>query len=177
VKRGLSLRELARRANVSPSLLSAVERGVGEPSISSLRRMAEALEVSIFYLLDEREDGKHPAGRSLQEQIVRREDRRRVTLPHSGLSYELLCPDTKRRSEVWIATLEPGATTGDGLRGHMSEEFMLIISGQTELEYGDEKVILGEGDSIYIDGSVPHCMRALGPTPLVFLSVLTPPVL
>jgi mannose-6-phosphate isomerase-like protein (cupin superfamily) len=54
---------------------------------------------------------------------------------------------------------------------------MLIISGRTELEYGDEKLILEANDSIYLDGTVPHRMRALGEKPLVFLSVLSPPVL
>lgn len=174
----MSLRKLAEAAGLSPSLVSQIERGKSEPSISSLRKLAEALSVSIFYLLDERGEGKgDERARSIASQVVRRSERRRVTLPHSGLRYELLCPDVTGRMEAWLGTLEPGAATADTARGHLSDEFMLIISGSTELEYGDEKLTLEADDSIYLDGTVSHRMRALGEKPLVFLSVLSPPVL
>ena len=174
----MSIRKLADAAGLSPSLVSQIERGKSEPSISSLRKLAEALSVSIFYLLDEHgEDTSAQVERSIASRVVRHGERRRVTLPHSGLRYELLCPDVSGRMEAWIATLEPGAATGDAARGHFSDEFMLIISGSTELQYGDEKLILEAQDSIYLDGTVPHRMRALGEKPLVFLSVLSPPVL
>lgn len=176
--RGMSVRKLAEAAGLSPSLVSQIERGKSEPSISSLRKLAEALSVSIFYLLDERaDDANGPEERSIASRIVRHDERRRVTLPHSGLRYELLCPDVSGRMEAWLGTLEPGAATGDAARGHLSDEFMLIISGTTELEYGDEKLVLETNDSIYLDGTVSHRMRVLGDKPLVFLSVLSPPVL
>lgn len=174
----MSVRKLAEAAGLSPSLVSQIERGKTEPSISSLRKLAEALTVSIFYLLDERSDeAEAQAERSITSRVVRRGERRRVTLPHSGLRYELLCPDMSGRMEAWIGTLEPGAATADTSRGHLSDEFMLIISGSTELEYGDEQLVLEADDSIYLDGTVPHRMRALDDKPLVFLSVLSPPVL
>lgn len=177
-KRGLSVRKLAELAGLSPSLVSQIERGRTEPSISSLRKLAEALSVSIFYLVDEHvEEPGSDAPRTIAGGVVRRAERRRVALPHSGLRYELLCPDVSRRMEAWMATLEPGATTADTARGHLSDEFMLIVSGSAELEYGDERLILEPDDSIYLDGTVSHRLRALGDKPLVFLSVLSPPVL
>jgi transcriptional regulator with XRE-family HTH domain len=172
---GLSLRQLADRAGVSPSLISQVERGVTDPSISSLRRIAEALDVSIFYLLGEA-NGAPPRPR-LEGSIVRSTRRRRVLLPDSGLEYELLCPDVDRQMEVWIGRLEPGAATADTPRGHAGEELMLVLSGRMELEYGGEVVELGPDDSIYIDGTTPHRHRAVGEQPLIFLSALTPPIL
>lgn len=176
--RGISVRELARRAGISPSLVSQVERGLTEPSISSLRRIAEALDVSIFSLLEET-DGRADDNRrrSVDSRIVRTGQRRRVSLPHSGLRYELLSPDVPLRMEAWIAMLEPGASTGDTKRGHPGEEFMHVLSGGAELEYGDEAVTLRESDSVHVDGSIPHRLTALGNRRLVFLSVLTPPVL
>jgi transcriptional regulator with XRE-family HTH domain len=176
-QRGLSLRELASKSGLSPSLVSQVERGISEPSISSLRKIAEALDVSIFYLLDDRPGLQDSPGESITKQVVRRGDRRRLTLPSSGLRYELLCPDTERNMEAWIATLQPGVATGDTLRGHPSEEFLLVLSGTMELEYGGETVLLEEGDSVYYDGREPHRLWARGDTPLRMLSVLSPPVL
>jgi transcriptional regulator with XRE-family HTH domain len=175
LQKKLSLRQLADRVGLSPSLISQVERGVTDPSISSLRRIAEALDVSIFYLLG---GGNGAAARpSMEGSIVRSTSRRRVLLPDSGLEYELLCPDVDRQMEVWIGRLEPGAATADAPRGHAGEELMLVISGRMELEYGGEIVELGPDDSIYIDGSTPHRHRAIGDEPLVFLSALTPPIL
>jgi transcriptional regulator with XRE-family HTH domain len=171
----LSLRELGERAGVSASLLSQVENGRIDPSISSLRRIAEALDVSIFYLLEDgRDDGR---GAPIDRAIVRAGDRRRVLLEQSGLEYELLCPDVDRRMEVWIGHLAPNSATGDSRRGHAGEELMLVLAGRMGVEYGSDVAVLERGDSIYIDGTVPHRMRALGDEPLTFLSALTPPVL
>ena len=177
-RRGLSLRDLTRQTGLSASLLSQIERGVTEPSISSLRKIAEALGTSIFYLIDDTPAaGAEAEARALADQVVRRADRRRLTLPHSGLRYELLCPDVSGRMEAWLATLEPGAATGEAARGHLSDEFMLVLAGSAELDYGGQTVVLEAEDSIYLDGTVAHRLRALGDRPLVFLSVLSPPVL
>jgi transcriptional regulator with XRE-family HTH domain len=171
----LSLRELGVRAGVSASLISQVENGRIDPSISSLRRIAEALDVSIFYLL---EDGSEPRrGAPIERAVVRVDHRRRVLLPDSGLEYELLCPDVDRSMEVWIGHLAPGSATGESRRGHSGEELMLVVSGRMEVEYGADTTVLDRGDSIYLDGTIPHRMRALGDEPLIFMSALTPPVL
>lgn len=175
-QRGLSLRAAAKVTGLSPSLLSQIERGITEPSISSLRKIAEALGVSIFYLIDDSPQTGSDE-RQLEGQVVRPAERRRVTLPHSGLRYELLCPDVSGRMEAWLGILEPGAATGEAARGHLSDEFMLVMSGTAELEYGDEKTVLEADDSIYLDGTVAHRLRTLGDRPLCFLSVLSPPVL
>jgi mannose-6-phosphate isomerase-like protein (cupin superfamily) len=166
---------LGGRAGVSASLISQVENGRIDPSISSLRRIAEALGVSIFYLLEDGSD--HRRGAPIERAIVRASERRRVTLQGSGLEYELLCPDVDRKMEVWIGHLAPASATGDSRRGHAGEELMLVVSGRMEVEYGSDTAVLDRGDSIYIDGTVPHRMRALGDEPLIFLSALTPPVL
>ena len=44
-ERGLSLRDLAKRLDVSPSLISQVETGRASPSVSTLYAMAQALSV------------------------------------------------------------------------------------------------------------------------------------
>ena len=174
--RSLSLRAASKLTGLSPSLLSQIERGITEPSISSLRKIAEALGVSIFFLIDESPE-EESNGRPLERRVVRPADRRRVALPHSGLRYELLCPDVSGRMEAWLGVLEPGAATGEAARGHLSDEFMLVLSGAAELEYGDETIVLEADDSIYLDGTIAHRLRTVGKRSLCFLSVLSPPVL
>src|SRR5262252_4115559 len=48
--RGLSVRELARRINCSPSLISQIERGLSAPSVGILYAMATELRASLDFL-------------------------------------------------------------------------------------------------------------------------------
>ncbi len=165
---GLTLRELSVKTGLSTSLISQLERGVTSPSLQSVRRLAEALQVSIFQLLaaDTRGYSYVPADR-----------RRKLVLQHGEISYELLSPDTKRRLEVWLGTLGPGATSGDEPSIHQSEEFILVLSGHMEIEIGSQRQILGPGDAIQYDGSQPHKIWNHATEPLRFVSALTPPTL
>lgn len=166
-ERGLSLRALASRSGLSPSFLSQVERGLTDPSISSLRRLAEALDATMLALLGEPADA--PGG----ERIVRRQLRRRVAMPDSGLVNELLSSEHARRLDVRIATLEPGAATAATSRSHPGEEFLLVVEGQLALTVDGEELDLYAGDAITLDATVPHRLAA-GPAPVRFLSVVTP---
>ncbi|MEV4171273.1 helix-turn-helix domain-containing protein [Nonomuraea sp. NPDC049709] len=60
-KSGLSLRELARRLNVSPSFLSQIENGKSQPSVATLYSMAQMLKVSVDHLFETDEDESEPA--------------------------------------------------------------------------------------------------------------------
>lgn len=57
VRRNLSQLELARRAGMSPAQLCKIERGQNGLTASTLRRLAEALDVSIAALMGEAEAG------------------------------------------------------------------------------------------------------------------------
>ena len=86
----LSLRELAERVSLTASFLSQIERDLTSPSIESLRKISDALEVPIFYFLLESDD-RCP--------VVRRDERTTLTLPNSNLTYELLTPDLNRQMD------------------------------------------------------------------------------
>jgi transcriptional regulator with XRE-family HTH domain len=170
-ERGLSLKELAAKASVSASLVSQLERGVTSPSISSLKRLATALDVSIFELLDEG-DGRHT--------VVRAGRRRTITLRHGEIVYELLSPTTEMKLEVWMGNLS-GARHDDESESepsvHMSEEFILVMDGTMDIEVAGRPYRLRAGDSIQYDGNQPHTIRNAGDSDLRFLSALTPPTL
>jgi transcriptional regulator with XRE-family HTH domain len=162
----LSLKELAEKTGLTPGFLSQVERELAEPSITSLRKIAEALNVPIFYfLMDETE--KNPVVRKNQRQILK--------FPDSHLIFELLSPDLNRKIEMMMARLEPGATTCDEPLTHYGEEVILVIQGEMKIQVGDEIYFLEEGDSIYYFSSVPHKIWSIGKTDLVFVSAITPP--
>ena len=116
---GLSLRELADRVGLTASFLSQIERDLASPSLDSLRKISDALEVPIFHFLIDPEE-EHP--------VVRRSQRAELKLPDSNLTYKLLTPDLNRKLEAFLAEREPGEEKITiPLRQH-TEEFIYVIT-------------------------------------------------
>jgi transcriptional regulator with XRE-family HTH domain len=164
-KQGRTLTDVAKQAGISTSLLSQVENGLVDPSLDSLRDIAEALGTAPFKLL---------AARPLDSRIVRADDRRLLSLPGSDVELWLLSPSMDEPFEVVQWTLKDGGVTSRERRGHPGVEGMLILKGLVEIEVGDEKIELGAGDFLTIDASTPHRARAVeGPASGMF--ILSPP--
>jgi len=165
-EQGKILSELAALTGLTASFLSQVERDVAEPSITSLRKIAEALDVPIFYfLLDS--DGYSP--------VVRKDSRKTLKFPRSHLAFELLSPDLNRQMEVMMATLKPGTSTCEEPLAHPGEECTVVLQGAMDIQVGDERYHLEEGDSIYYYCAIPHKITSVGNKDLVFISAITPP--
>lgn len=162
----MSLKDLAEKIGLTQGFLSQVERGLTEPSITSLRRIAYALNVPIFYFL--MDEAKH-------NPVVRKNERQVLKFPTSHLTYELLSPDLNRSIEMMKARLEPGATTSDEPLSHPGEENILVVEGKMKIQIGEEFFLLDQGDSIYYFSSVPHKIWSIGQEDLVFISAITPP--
>ncbi len=166
-QRKLSLRQLAEVTGFTPSFLSQVERNLAMPSIMSLRKLAEALEVPIFYFLID--DGD-------EQKVVRRAERKVLNFPESHLTFELLSPGLNHKMEVITARLEPAAATCTRKLSHPGEECTLVVEGTMQIEVDDDVYVLEEGDSIYYFCSLPHRIVNISPDKdLVFVSAITPP--
>ncbi len=163
-EKDFSLKELADKTGLTPSFLSQVERNLADPSINSLRKVADALDVPIFSLL-ESDLATNP--------VVRKTDRKTLRLPNSQMSYELLTPDLNRSLEVFVSKLAPGGSSSTAV--HKGEECTLVLEGTLKITIANETYILNEGDSIYCQGEIPHYMVNSGESELVILSCITPP--
>lgn len=165
-ERGLTLAQLAKRAGVSVSFLSQLERGSNHASIETLRRIVQALEVPLFHVfLSEHADPL----------VVRRGARKRMAFPGSEADYELVSPDLKRKMELVLISLQPGRATFKSAFSHPGEECDYVLAGKVRFEIGDRVEVLGEGDAIYFDCGIPHRFVNLGTTPAVMLAAVTPP--
>ncbi len=165
-KKKMSLKTLAEKTGLTASFLSQVERGLAEPSINSLRQIAKALDVPIFYFLMDEEESNP---------VVRKTERKILKLPKSNLSYELLSPDLNRKMEVMIGRLGVGASSVDGFSTHPGEECIYIIQGSMKVVIGEAEYMLEEEDSIYYFAETPHRLENCGDGELVYLSSMTPP--
>ena len=164
----LSLEELAGRTDLTASFLSLIERDLNNPSLDSLRRIAGALEVPLFYFSESNGRGNP---------VVRREERVRINFPPGNLTTELLVPNLRNRLEVFIA--RAGSSAGNVARTpkHDSEGCLYLMEGRLRVLLGDIEYVLNQGDSIYFHGSSLREINALGRRDAVFISIITPPVL
>src|SRR3954465_8266664 len=138
--RRATLKTIADRAGVSESFLSQVERGRASASIASLRRIADALGVSVAELF---EPGAPPRPR-----VLRREERPSLAFGILGRKL-LLTPGPLQHLEVFVGELDPGGSTGAEPYAHGdSEELFVVLSGRVQLELGGELPELDSGESL-----------------------------
>lgn len=154
--KALSLAEAAARAGLSIGMVSQIERGLASPSIRSLGRLAEALEVPIAWFFHAG-NGRPPAE---IDKVVRRDDRRQLRLPtvgstHDLASVELLTPDLSGALELLLMTFEPGFNSGP-THHHRGEEAGLVLSGALKLWLDRDCFVLKEGDSFRFSSERPH---------------------
>ncbi len=148
-KSGLSLRELAAQVELSPSMLSQIENDAVNPSINTLKNIAQALHVPLFLFF--KDDEPQP-----ERLIVRRGENR--IIGHSGeeVLYKLLTPTVDCSIEFCLMEIPPHTASSDIEREHTGEEVAYVISGQVELHLGDSVYRLCTGDSVQIPPATPH---------------------
>ena len=163
-----SMRQLARRASVSPSLISEVERGRVEPSISVLKRLATSLDTTLTYFFS--------APRSDDDRVVRADARRTLRQPSSGtgISFSLLAPDDTEMLEPIYGRYDVGASMGPDPVTHEGEEWGMVLKGRLKVWLGDEIYFLDEGDSIYFPSTIPHRLANVGDEPTEYIWVNCP---
>jgi transcriptional regulator with XRE-family HTH domain len=147
-----TLREVSSIAGISESFLSQLELAKVSASVATLRRIAEALGVTISDLFQDRP--------SRQPTVLRAEDRPALTFGLLGRKYHLhTAPD--RAFDSLLCEFDPGGSTGMEPYAHGdSEEFMLVLAGGAEFRLGDEVMTLRPDDSIVYRSSTPHGLMA-----------------
>ncbi|MDX1512991.1 MAG: cupin domain-containing protein [Gammaproteobacteria bacterium] len=168
-ERGLSQRELARRAGVTNATISLIEKNKSSPSVSSLKKVLDGLPMSLaeFFALE------IPPG----DQIFFRADELPV-FSEGGVSFRQLGGDGDRHQlQILHESYPPGADTGETMLSHESEEGGLVLTGRIEVTVGDQQRILGPGDAYYFDSRTPHRFRNVGDEPCEIISACTPPYL
>jgi transcriptional regulator with XRE-family HTH domain len=183
-EQGLSLRELARRLGMSPSAISQIETGKSRPSVSTLYAIVSELGMSLDELFSgaglegpateasanapvatRARDSEPPAseGRNVQ----RAGNRRSIEL-ETGVHWERLTPYADPEADFLFVTydVDGSSCVGDRFMRHPGREYGLVLSGTLEVTVGFDQHVLGPGDSICFDSTVPHCLRTVGSEPV-----------
>jgi transcriptional regulator with XRE-family HTH domain len=164
-ERDLSMRSLARLSGLSTNALSMIERGRTSPSVSTLYKLSEALEVPItafFRTVPPR-----------QGIVYRKADERSRVEFQRGLWEGLGGESFIGRVEPFMLTLEAGATSGPHGLVHSGHEFVICLSGQLEYEVEGGRYSLNPGDSLLFASRLHHRWRNPGKTVANVLFVLS----
>jgi transcriptional regulator with XRE-family HTH domain len=163
LRRGLSLRELARRLELSPSSISQIETGKMQPSVRTLYAFVSEFGVTVDEVLFDQEQ---PNGASSEPSpavagpglaVQRAEGRPKISL-NSGVTWERLMFWADEDVEFIEATYPPGGSSGPDheLGRHSGHEFGFILSGTLRVVVGFDEFELGPGDSITFPSPTPH---------------------
>ena len=166
--KGLSQRELAKRAGVTNSTISMIEKNSVSPSISSLKKVLAGIPMSLveFFSLDVEPDN--------QSQVVYRAADL-TDICSGAITMKLVGKAHPSRAISFLDEIYPsGSDTGDEMYSHEGEEAGMLVEGKLELTVGEEVFILEPGDSYYFESSKPHRFRNPFEGPARLISATTP---
>lgn len=167
--RGLTLQQLADGLGRSVGWLSQVERDLSVPSVTDLRDLADALDVSVAMLERHASACPEETGR-----IVRKDARRPIGERLAGLAEELLSPDLTDDFEVVMSTFAAGSAVAAPV-SRPTQEVGCLLSGRLDLTIGDDRFTLMPGDSFRIRGE-PFRWANPYDEPARAIWVIAPPV-
>lgn len=160
---GLTVTELAQRAELTKGTVSKIETGRVSPPIATLTRLADALDVPLAdFFIEPSADPAFVLTRKGQGRILTRDGTR------FGYSYEGLALERRhKRAEPFVLTIRPGDPPADFQHG--GEEFIYMLAGRMAFHVGEEEMTLAPGDALYFDAHLKHGIRLIGKRPARFL--------
>jgi len=152
-EKGMTLKELADKIDITPGYISQIERDLTEPSLTILKKIAAQLGVTLTTLLSEnsREGVVH----------IPLEKRTKIKFPDINMEYEFLTPSSIYKNlatnmVVIFFKLAPKSWGSNEIMLHDSDECVVVTQGTLEFHANDEVYIIKEGGSIYVPSNTPH---------------------
>lgn len=169
--KGLRLKDVAERANCSESLISKIENGRANPSVSMLHRIANVLGTNIGHLFATSDENGRVVQRYGERPVIETNSLRRGL----GVTLERLVPNVEGSLlQGAIHVLDIGGVSDEGI-SHEGEEIGYVLIGKLELYVDGQAYTLNEGDSFYFRSELAHRYRNIheGTTKVIWIN--TPP--
>ena len=167
---GITLRELARRLQVSPSFVSQLETGKSQASVATLYSLCEVLDIPIESLFGP-VAAKNPTQGASQSSsanvgqgpVMRSYDRPSILL-ETGVRWENLTRMADSKVEFKVIEYPVGSSSsgGEQLLRHEGIEYGFVLRGKLEIRIGFETYALGAGDAVTFDATLPHRLTNVG---------------
>lgn len=175
--RRLTIDEVSMRSSLSIHQIECIENNTEFPSLAPLIKIARVLGVRLGTFLDDQSE--------LGPVVCRKKDStddnsisfsNNATVSHKHMEYHSLSQDKSgRHMEPFLIDIAPSENVDFILSTHEGEEFIHVLEGIVEINYGKNTYILEEGDSIYYDSIVAHHVHAAHSRPAKILGVVYTP--
>jgi transcriptional regulator with XRE-family HTH domain len=175
--KNISIAEMAERSGLNEEQVIRIEGNEDFPSLAPLIKIARVLGVRLGTFLDDQQE--------LGPVICRKEKRtnaegigftNNAVTKHKYMSYHALSQDKSgRHMEPFVIDIMPARDADFIFSTHEGEEFIYVIEGSIEINYGKNTYILEQGDSIYYDSIVAHHVHTVNDNPAKILGVIYTP--
>lgn len=152
-EKGMTLKELAEKINITPGYISQIERDLVEPSLTILRNIAAQLDVTFTTLLSEDTNGGVVH--------IPFEKRTKIKFPEINMEYEFLTPSVRNKNrainmEAMFFKLAPKSWGSTEVILHAADECVVVMRGTLEYHINGKVYTIEEGGSIYVPSNIPH---------------------
>lgn len=154
LKRGNTLKDVSEATGYTKSFISQLERGLKKPSIDSLRKIADYLEVPVATLLEEPENAPETSAGCT---VILPEERKNFQLSKdSSVLCEMLTPNSGGGLEGCLCTIGPGESSSGQQVSHIYAECTYVLEGTMTALIEQDEHIVPAGASIYIEPNTLH---------------------
>ncbi len=164
---GLSIQKLAEKSGVSPAGVYKIETNGMTPTITTLMKLANALEKRVSYFI-EQEDRRPEA------EYIPRGGRQVVLKNEMGMNERVTGPLKDVKLDGTFKVIEPGSRSGSRVSSKTGEALLYCFRGELDFEVQGKSYHLREGDAIHYKTDLPHSWHNRGREAAHVLMVLTP---
>lgn len=162
------LKDIAKKAGISASMLSQIEKGTANPSLNTIKEIASALDVPLFKFFIEPESKKNNIS------ILKKDDRK--IMVSKNITYELFSPEINTNLECMEMIFhKKNSESSNKPKSHRGEEVAVVLKGKVQIEIEGATAIMTEGDSVHIPSLKSHKWTNLNNDKSIVLFVVTPP--
>jgi quercetin dioxygenase-like cupin family protein len=163
-EKGMTLKALANETGFGSKYISQIEKGEAIPPVAVLLQLSRAMEIDSSILLKEE---KKQAGKKTAEEMEKRTE---------DYSYKNLTPEARHKHlKAFKVFIDPKSEHKGVSYQHAGEEFQYVLRGKIEVTVGENKNILGPGESIHFNSSIVHRLRNISSQRAELIVVLYTP--
>lgn len=165
----IQLNDLANQVGVSSSALSQIENAKAFPSITTLKKIADSLNITVGEIIGEHET-------LLKNPIIRKSEIKFVKENDNGTKLYLISHhDAGKQMEPFIITFIPQSDSSEIINAHPGQEFIHILTGQIEVILEENTYQLNAGDNFYLNSNVNHLLKNTSDSNTEVLWIVSPP--
>lgn len=154
MEKGITAKDLAEKADVTPGYISQIERDLISPSLSTLMRIANAIDTPLVSLFAQDAEEKVT--------VISKDNRTKIRFADTNTEYQFVSPYSRKKNssaqmEMIFVRLGPKSWASNKVQVHEEAgECTLVLKGTLEYHIGDTVYTLHEGDSIYVPPKTNH---------------------